>query len=99
MKPLKKMSKIQNKDTRAMQPYMRQKSLENSRIEFLWESNMIETRVNMKGMYEKDKYEFPHCTAGSLETSDHLMISSVYADLRKGSNPGSIITGRHTYGK
>ena len=59
---------------------------------------MIETRLNMKGMYE-NKYQCPHCTAGSLETSDHLMICSMYADLREGSNPESIITGRHTYGK
>ena len=91
------MSKIQNIYTRARQPYMRQKSLENSGIEFLWESNIIETRVNMKGMYEKEKYQSPHCTAGSLETSDHLMICSMYADLREGSNPESIIEKRASY--
>ena len=32
-----------------MQEYMKQKSLENSRLEFLLETNMIETRMNMKG--------------------------------------------------
>ena len=53
MEPLKKMDKLKMKDTRSMQPYMKQKSLENRRIEFQWQTNMIETRVNMKGKYPK----------------------------------------------
>ena len=32
MEPLKKMDKLKMKDTRRMQPYMKKKSLENSRI-------------------------------------------------------------------
>ena len=53
--------------------------------------------MNMKGMYEKDKYQCPHCTAGSLETSDHLMIYRMLADLREGSNPESIKEDRASY--
>ena len=53
MEPLSKMERIKKTDTRKMQKYMTQKSLENSRIEFLWETNMLETRYNMKGKYKK----------------------------------------------
>ena len=65
MKPLSKMDKIRNQDTRQMQSYMKQKSLENSRLEFIWETNMIDTRCNMKGKYKKDQYQCPHCWAAS----------------------------------
>ena len=76
-----------------MQSYMKQKSLENSILEFQWQTNMIDTRVNMKGKYPKDKYECPHCPkgrqpGGSLETSDHLLACEVYRDLREGSGAG-----------
>ena len=57
MEPLSKLEVIKNTDTRKMQEYMSQKSLENSRIEFLWETNMLETRYNMKGKYQKDQYQ------------------------------------------
>ena len=85
MGPLSKLANIPNTDTRAMQGYMKQKSLKNSRMEFLWETNMNDTRMNMKGKYQKDKYEYPHCfegsqPGGSLETSEHLMSCSIYAD-------------------
>ena len=85
-----------------MQLYMKQKSLENSRLEFIWETNMIDTRCNMKGKYKKDQYQCPHCWAGnqpggSLESSDHLMVCSAYADLREGLNPELVIEDRSTY--
>ena len=60
MKPLRKIEEIKKTDTRKMQVYMKQKSLLNSRLEFLWETNMIETRCNMKGKYPKDEYQCPH---------------------------------------
>ena len=34
MEPLSKLSKIRNQETRVMQSYMKEKSLENSRMEF-----------------------------------------------------------------
>ena len=63
---------------------------------------MIETWMNMKGKYQKDKYECPHCVegsqpGGSLETSDHLMSCSMYADLRDGINPELVMEERVTY--
>ena len=65
MEPLSKLSKIRNQYTRVMQSYMKEKSLENSRMEFIWETNMIDTRMNMKGRYGKDKYQCPHRIEGS----------------------------------
>ena len=102
MEPLKKLDKIKMTDTRKMQNYMMQKSLENSRTEFKWETNMIDTRMNMKGKYEKDKYQCPHCFEGSqpggrLETSDHLLSCSAYADLRQGVDPELVLEDRASY--
>ena len=102
MEPLSKMAKIRTQDTRKMQLYMKQKSLENSRMEFIWETNMIDTRCNMKGKYKKDQYQCPHCwegsqPGGSLETSSHLMVCSAYADLREGLNPEVVVEDRSTY--
>ena len=103
MEPLSKLSKIKNTDTRSMQQYMKQKCLEDSRTEFVWETNMIDTRMNMKGKYRKDEYECPHCFEGSqpggssLETSDHLMVCSAYSDLREGINPELVLEERASY--
>ena len=90
------------RDTRKMQSYMKQKSLENRILEFQWQTNMIDTRVNMKGKYPKDKYECPHCPkgrqpGGSLETSDHLLDCRVYRDLREDLDPELVVADRTTY--
>ena len=63
---------------------------------------MIDTRLNLKGRYEKDKYECPYCHEGrqpdgSLETSDHLMVCSAYGDLREGINPEVVLEDRAPY--
>ena len=103
MAPLSKLTNIRMKDTRNMQPYMKQKSLQDSRTEFLWETHMLDTRMNMKGKYERDKYECPHCYEGSqpggssLETSDHRMVCSAYRDLREGINPELVLEERASY--
>ena len=43
MKPLEKCSVIMNRDCRSVQPYMYEKSLEQSRLEFLWETRLLDT--------------------------------------------------------
>ena len=96
------MENIKKTDSRRMQEYMKQKSLENSRIEFLWETNMLETRYNMKGKYQKDKYQCPHCwegcqPGGSLETSSRLLVCTAYANLREGLNPDAVLEDRAIY--
>ena len=96
MKHLDKCKMIRNVDFRVVQPYMMKKSLQQSRVEFLWRTMMIDTRTTMKSKYKKDKYSCPHCDEGrekgELETSEHLLNScSAYSDLREGINPELII--------
>ena len=102
MGPLSKMALLKLEDTRRMKEYMKMKSLENSRMEFLWQTNMIETRMNMKGKYPKDQYQCPHCPegrepGGSLETSSHLLECRVYQDLREGSDVEGVVEDRVKY--
>ena len=73
-----------------------------ARYQNLKETNMIDTRRNMKERYEKYKYECPHCHErrqpdGSLETSDHLMVCSAYGDPREGINPELVLEDRAPY--
>ena len=63
---------------------------------------MIETRMNMKGKYPKDKYQCPHCPEGRqagccLETSDHLLVCGAYRDLREGTDPELVMEDRVIY--
>ena len=59
----KKLDKIKYGDCREIQPYMKEKSLEDSRIEFLWLTDMLDTRTTMPGRYGRKK-TCPHCPAG-----------------------------------
>ena len=102
MEPLSKLNKMRNQNTRVMQSHTKERSLENSRMKFLWETKMIDTRMNMKGRYKKDKYQCPHCIegskpGGSLETSEQLMSCTSYADLREGKNPELVMEDRVSY--
>ena len=99
MKHLDKCKMIRNLDFRVVQPYMMKKSLQQSRVEFLWRTMMIDTRTTMKSKYKKDKYSCPHCDEGrekgELETPEHLLNScSAYSYLREGINPELIIEDR-----
>ena len=98
MLPLEKCKLIRDRDCRDVRPYMFKKSLQQSRMEFLWETAMIDTRTTMKSKYEKDKYECPHCEEGVLETPSHLLVScAAYSDLREGSNPELVLEDRATF--
>ena len=100
--PISKLEEIKKTDTRKMQDYMSQKFLENSRIEFLWETNLLETRHNMNGKYKKDQYQCPHCwegsqPGGSLKTLSHLLVCTAYSDLREGLQPEASLEDRASY--
>ena len=102
MKSLDKCSIIRNKDCRGVQAYMFEKSLEQSRLEFIWQTQMIDTRSTMKGKYPKDQYSCPHCVEGReqgvLETPAHLLGScSAYSDLRVGLNVEQVLEDRATF--
>ena len=99
MEPLEKCRTVRSRDCRFVQPYMFQKSLEQSRLEFLWETQMIDTRSTMKGKYEKGKYNCPHCSEGReqgvLETPEHLLTEcSAYSSLREGLNVDVVLEDR-----
>ena len=99
MEPLDKCRVIRSRDCRFVQPYMFQKSLEQSRLQFLWDTQMIDTRTTMKGKYEKEKYNCPHCTEGreqgALETPEHLLSDCrAYSDLRTGLNVEVVLEDR-----
>ena len=51
-------------DCRKMQPYMQRISLELSRTEFLWNTDMLDTRTTMKAKYMKDQSWCPHFPLG-----------------------------------
>ena len=102
MAPLEKCAVIRNRDCRSVQPYMYEKSLEQSRLEFAWETIMLDTRTTMKGKYDKDKYSCPHCRMGQeqgvLETPEHLLSEcDVYADLRAGLNVEAVLEDRASF--
>ena len=89
-------------DTRRMQTYIKKKSLDNSRLEFPWQTNMIDTRLNMEEYTPKDKYKCPHCPEGRqlgnrLKFSDHLLDCMVYQDLREGLDPELVVANRAPY--
>ena len=99
MEPLEKCRVVRNRDCRHVQPYMFQKSLEQSRLQILWDTKMINTRSTMKGKYEKGKYNCPHCSVGreqgALETPEHLLSDcSAYSDLRTGLNVEVVLENR-----
>ena len=96
MAPLEKCTAIRHRDFRSVQPYMYEKSLEQSRLEFQWETRMVDLRTNMKGKYTKDKYSCPHCTEGReqgvLKSPDHFLSEcAAYADLRAGLNIEAVL--------
>ena len=95
-----KCDQIYNRDFRKIQDFMKQKSLENARMEFLWLTNMIDTRTTMKAKYNK-KYNCPHCREGieegTLESPLHLIDCQAYSDLRQGINPEQNYEDRAVY--
>ena len=65
-----------------MQEFMKEKSFENCRLDVLWLTNMVDTKMKMKGKYEK-QYTCPHCIDG-LQAGLHLKSCKAYEELRQG---------------
>ena len=90
MAPYQKLDKIKNRDCRKMEPYMSEKSLEDSRLEFLWLTDMLDTRTTMPGKYKRQLF-CPHCSAGralgATETPDHFLRCDAYREFREGVDP------------
>jgi hypothetical protein len=69
------MKKLENINMKGMHSNMKDKSLEDSRIEFLWRANMMDTRTIIKGKYRQ--LWCPHCREGWVNmiegSPSHLM--------------------------
>ena len=89
MEPYKKLDKIKYDDFRQMAPYMLQKSLGDSRLEFLWLTDMLDSRTTMSKKYSSPYC--PHCAAGqvlgAVESPEHWMSCEAYREYRDGRNP------------
>ena len=77
-------------DCRKQQVYMLNSSLFDSRIEFKYQSNMLETRTTMRNKYTQKAY--PHCREGledGVEEAHMYILESctAYTDLRSGLDP------------
>lgn len=96
----KKLDKIKNLDCRAMQQYMKDKSLEDSRLEFRWLTDMIDTRTTMPGRYG-GRRTCPHCPegreGGQEESPSHLLSCLAYSGLRVGKDPELVRQDRCIY--
>lgn len=64
MGPLKKLEMIKYINFRKMAPFMKEKSLEDSRLEFLWLTDMLDSRSTMSKKYSSPYC--PHCVAGQV---------------------------------
>ena len=86
-KKLKEMARL---DCRKQQDYMSNVSLLDSRLEFRYQSNMLDTRTTMSNKYKRKAC--PHCREGredGVEESPGHMLESctAYSDIRFGMDP------------
>ena len=96
----KKLDKIKHLDCRYMQEYMKNKSLEDSRLEFKWLTDMLDTRTTMPGRYGGVR-TCPHCLegreGGQEESPSHMLICQAYSSLRVGKDPELSQKDRSSY--
>ena len=82
-----------------MASYMLEKSLEDSRLEFLWLTDMLDSRTTMSKKYNSPYC--PHCAAGqvlgAVESPDHWMTCEAYREYRDGINPELVQKDRVSY--
>ena len=103
MKPYTKLEKLVNKDCTKMEDYMREKSLKDARLEFKWQTGVIESRVTMKAIYKNSRFPVccPHCpegrSVGVPESPAHWLECSGYRDLRQGIDPELVLKDRCSY--
>ena len=78
---------------------MTEKSLENSRLEFLWLTDMLDSRTTMSKKYSSPYC--PHCAAGqvlgAVESPQHWLTCEAYMEFRDGVDPELVRKDRVTY--
>ena len=96
----KKLDQIRHLDCRSMQSSMKDKSLEYSRLEFRWLTNMLGTRTTMPGR-SGGRRTCPHCSegreGGQGESPSHLLSCQAYISLRAGKDPELVRKDRVMY--
>ena len=86
-----------------MKDYMKERNLEDARLEFKWQTNMLDSRTTMKGKYKNTVFPVccPHCpegrSVGVPESPAHWLQCLAYRDLREGSDPELVRKDRHQY--
>jgi hypothetical protein len=99
MEGLSKLEIMKTKDLRKPQDYMKKISLEDSRLEFRWRSNMLDNRGCMSNKYTSKAC--PHCVEGRQEgveeTSLHWLSCLAYKELRHGLDPELVLEDRLVY--
>ena len=97
MEKLSKLDRISCKDIRFMQGYMKQRSLEDARLEFRWRTGMLDCRAWMPAKYGGEK-ACPYCRAGKEdgeeESGIHWMTCDAFSQIRQGLDPELVDTDR-----
>ena len=82
---------------------MKEKSLEDARLEFKWQTGMLDSRATMKGKYMNSQFPVccPHCpegrSVGVPESPAHWLECSAYRTLRQGVDPELVLKDRCNY--
>ena len=84
MTGLLKLEHLMKEDLRFSQDYVKTKSLKDARLEFRWQTTMLDNRANMGRRYSGKTC--PHCEDGredgAIESSRHWLTCEPYSELR-----------------
>jgi hypothetical protein len=99
MAGLTKLELMRKEDLRTRQGYISSLSLEDARLEFRWQTGMLDNRANMGRRYSGKTC--PHCEEGredgAIETSQRWLSCEAYKELRSGLNPEEDVDHRIIY--
>jgi hypothetical protein len=96
MTGLSKLEDMMKEDLRYGQDYVKTMSLEDARLEFRWQTGMLDNRANMGRRYSGKTC--PHCEDGredgAIESSRHWLTCDAYSELRAGLDPENNVDHR-----
>ena len=77
--------------------YMKDKSLEDSRLEFRWLTDILDTRTTMPGRYGGRRTCPSGQEGGQEEYPSHMLSCKAYSGLRAGKDPELVRKDRICY--
>ena len=80
------LDQICHEDFAQTKEYMKNKSIEECRVQFRIRTNMLQLKGNMKGSFKEDLSCLGCKQPGTLENQTHVMTCSGYENLRSGLN-------------